>query len=73
MSGKGKKKKEDEVVVETTPEEGQADVPRTGKRTKKVPAEGKRHHAGSRQHRESRIRGYGHLLDEEREEEDIFS
>lgn len=72
MSGKAKKKQEDEVVVETTPEEGQAEVPRTGKRTKKVPAEGKRHRSGPR-HRENRSRGYHHLLHEEHEEADIFS
>lgn len=69
----GKEVKEDEVVVETTPEEGQPEAPRTGKRTKKVPADGKRHRAGSRGHRESRIHGYHHLLDEEREEDNLFS
>lgn len=73
MSRKDRKKKqEDEVVVDTTPEEGQHDAPQTDKRTKKVPVKGKRHRSGPR-HRENRSRGYHHLLIEEHEEGNLFS
>lgn len=72
MAKSGKKSKQDEQVEEA-PVEEHVEGEQPTRRPKKVPALGKSFRSGPRQHRESRRRGFHHLLTEEGEEETEFS